>query len=149
MSIATENETKGKAASEKSVKSRKSSGGSRKKSKRVPYGIAHIKATFNNTQITITDPQGNVVAWSSAGSKGFSGSRKSTPFSGQVAAEDAGTKARDECGMKTLEVRIKGPGSAGPEVIKTFHALGFEIVLIRNVTGLAHNGPKPSKQRRV
>ena len=121
----------------------------RKKAKRVvPEGIAHIHSTFNNTIVTITDPQGNVVAWSSAGSKGFRGSRKSTPFAAQVAAQDAAGKAMEQ-GMRTLGVLIKGPGAGREAAIRSLQAAGLEITMIKDVTPIPHNGCRPPKRRRV
>ena len=120
-----------------------------KKVKRVvSKGIAHIKATFNNTIITITDPEGNVIAWASSGSSGFKGSRKGTPFAAQVAAESAAKKAI-ECGMKTVNVFLNGPGSGREAALRSLQASGFSISLIRDVTPLPHNGCRPPKRRRV
>src|SRR6185312_4963729 len=122
----------------------------RKRTKRtVSDGIAHIAASFNNTLITITDRQGNTVAWSTAGGAGFKGSRKSTPFAAQVAAEKAGTIARDEYGMKVAIVFIKGPGPGRESALRAFIALGFKLVEISDATGLPHNGCRPRKKRRV
>ena len=107
-----------------------------------------MSATFNNTMITITDAQGNTIAWSSAGSQGFRGSRKSTPYAAQVAAEDAGKKAMEH-GMKTLEVEVKGPGSGRESALRALQATGFTITSIRDVTPIPHNGCRPRKRRRV
>lgn len=120
-----------------------------KKKKVVPEnGIAHIRATFNNTIVSITDTSGNVVAWSSAGAQGFKGSRKSTPFAAQVAAEKAAGKALD-LGMKKLEVHVKGPGSGRESAIRSLQAAGMEISVIRDKTPIPHNGCRPRKRRRV
>ncbi|MCK5088780.1 MAG: 30S ribosomal protein S11, partial [Hyphomicrobiaceae bacterium] len=109
---------------------------------------AHIQSTFNNTVITITDVGGNAVAWSSAGQQGFKGSRKSTPYAAQVAAEDAGKKAMDH-GMKILEVQVCGPGSGRESALRALQAVGFQITAIRDVTPIPHNGCRPRKRRRV
>ena len=122
---------------------------SRKKArKNIQSGIAHIQATFNNTIITITDVQGNAVAWSSAGSRGFKGSRKSTPFAAQLAAEDAGRKAQEQ-GMRSLSVYVNGPGSGREAALRALHSAGFKITSIRDVTPVPHNGCRPPKRRRV
>ena len=120
----------------------------RRERKNIVSGVAHVSASFNNTKITITDAQGNAIAWSSAGSQGFKGSRKSTPYAAQVAAEDAGRKAMDH-GMKTLEVQVKGPGSGRESALRALHAVGFDITAIRDVTPIPHNGCRPRKRRRV
>jgi small subunit ribosomal protein S11 len=120
-----------------------------KKVKRVVLkGVAHIKATFNNTIITIADPEGNVIAWASAGSSGFKGSRKGTPFAAQMAAENVAKKAID-CGMKSVNVFLNGPGSGREAALRSLQAAGFSITLIRDVTPLPHNGCRPPKRRRV
>ncbi|MEE8574647.1 MAG: 30S ribosomal protein S11 [Thermodesulfobacteriota bacterium] len=120
-----------------------------KKVKRnVARGVAHIKATFNNTIISITDPEGDVIAWSSAGAEGFKGSRKGTPFAAQVAAENAAKKAM-ECGMKTVNVLLNGPGSGREAALRSLQSAGFSISLIKDVTPLPHNGCRPPKRRRV
>ncbi|MEK7679078.1 MAG: 30S ribosomal protein S11 [Deltaproteobacteria bacterium] len=119
------------------------------KDKRVgSKGIAHIKSTFNNTIVTITDPAGNVVAWSSSGSQGFKGSRKGTPFAAQVAAETAARKAMD-MGVKTVDVYINGPGAGRESALRSLQSAGFGITLIKDVTPLPHNGCRPPKRRRV
>ncbi len=124
-------------------------GRSRKKVKRtVVDGIAHIHASFNNTIITITDRQGNALAWATAGGSGFRGSRKSTPFAAQVAAERAG-KVTLEMGMKNLDVNVKGPGPGRESAVRAFNALGYKINSITDVTPIPHNGCRPSKKRRV
>ena len=121
----------------------------RKKTKRnIPIGVVHIQSTFNNTLITITDVKGDLVSWSSAGSKGFKGSRKSTPFAAQMAAEEAAKKAAD-CGMKTVSVLVKGPGSGRESAIRAIGAAGLKVALIKDVTPLPHNGCRPPKKRRV
>ena len=116
--------------------------------KNISSGIAHVNASFNNTMITISDVQGNTIAWSSAGSQGFKGSRKSTPYAAQVAGEDAGKKAIEH-GMKTLEVEVKGPGSGRESALRALQAVGFTITAIRDVTPIPHNGCRPRKRRRV
>jgi small subunit ribosomal protein S11 len=121
----------------------------RKKAKKnVAEGVAHIHASFNNTIVTITDRQGNTLAWATSGASGFKGSRKSTPFAAQVAAESAGKEAQ-ECGVKNLEVRIKGPGPGRESAVRALHALGMKITLISDVTPIPHNGCRPPKRRRV
>jgi small subunit ribosomal protein S11 len=120
----------------------------RRERKNISSGVAHVNATFNNTLITITDAQGNTISWSSAGSQGFRGSRKSTPYAAQVAAEDAGKKAQDH-GMKTLEIEVKGPGSGRESALRALQAVGFVITAIRDVTPIPHNGCRPRKRRRV
>lgn len=120
----------------------------RRERKNIVSGVAHVNATFNNTMITISDAQGNTIAWSSAGSQGFKGSRKSTPYAAQVAGEDAGRKAMEH-GMKTLEVQVKGPGSGRESALRALQAVGFTITAIRDVTPIPHNGCRPRKRRRV
>jgi small subunit ribosomal protein S11 len=120
----------------------------RRERRNIVAGVAHINATFNNTLITITDAQGNAIAWSSSGSKGFKGSRKSTPYAAQVAAEDVGRKAMEH-GMKTLEVEVRGPGSGRESALRALQAVGFTITAIRDVTPIPHNGCRPRKRRRV
>jgi len=127
----------------------KSKKSGKKKSKNAPeLGVAHIQATFNNTIVTITDLSGNVLSWSSARAQGFKGSRKSTPFAAQVAAEKAAIKVKD-MGMKKLEVHVKGPGSGGESAIRSLQATGMEIVVIRDRTPTPHNGCRPRKRSRV
>ena len=116
--------------------------------KNISSGIAHVSATFNNTMITIADAQGNAISWSSAGAQGFKGSRKSTPFAAQVAAEDAARKAQEH-GMKTLEVQVRGPGSGRESALRALQAAGFVITAIRDVTPIPHNGCRARKRRRV
>ena len=120
----------------------------RRERKNIVSGIAHVNASFNNTMITITDLQGNTIAWSSAGSQGFKGSRKSTPYAAQVAGEDAGRKAMMH-GMNTLEVQVKGPGSGRESALRALQAVGFTITVIQDVTPIPHNGCRPRKRRRV
>jgi len=120
----------------------------RRERKNIASGVAHVNSTFNNTMITITDAQGNTIAWSSAGAQGFKGSRKSTPFAAQVAAEDAGKKAQEH-GMRTLEVEVRGPGSGRESALRALQAVGFTITSIRDVTSVPHNGCRARKQRRV
>lgn len=120
----------------------------KKEKKNIVAGVAHVNSTFNNTLITITDAQGNVVSWSSSGSMGFKGSRKSTPYAAQVAAEDAGRKAQEH-GMKELDVRVKGPGSGREPAMRALQAVGFSIKSIKDITPVPHNGCRPPKRRRV
>ena len=120
----------------------------RRERKNITSGVAHVNATFNNTMITITDHQGNAISWSTAGAQGFKGSRKSTPYAAQVAAEDAGRKAQEH-GMKSLDVNVKGPGSGRESALRALQAIGFTITSIRDVTPVPHNGCRPRKQRRV
>ncbi|MBT3991726.1 MAG: 30S ribosomal protein S11 [Rhodospirillaceae bacterium] len=120
----------------------------RRERKNITSGVAHVNATFNNTVITITDAQGNAISWSSAGSQGFRGSRKSTPYAAQMAAEDAGRKAQEH-GMKTLEIEVKGPGSGRESALRALQTVGFMITAIRDVTPIPHNGCRPRKRRRV
>ncbi len=120
----------------------------RKERKNIASGVAHVNASFNNTMITITDAQGNAISWSSAGAKGFKGSRKSTPYAAQVAAEDAGRKAAEH-GMKSLEVNVSGPGSGRESALRALQAVGFTISTIKDVTPIPHNGCRPPKRRRV
>ena len=120
----------------------------KKERKNITSGVAHVAATFNNTVVTITDAQGNAIAWSSAGSQGFKGSRKSTPYAAQVAAEDAGRKAMEH-GRRTLDIEVKGPGSGRESALRALQAVGFQITSIRDVTPIPHNGCRPPKRRRV
>jgi len=120
----------------------------KKEKKNVVAGVAHVAASFNNTIITISDTQGNTVSWSSAGSQGFKGSRKSTPYAAQVAAEDAGKKAVEH-GMRTLEVEVSGPGSGRESALRALQAVGLQVTSIRDVTPIPHNGCRPPKRRRV
>ncbi len=120
----------------------------RRERKNISSGIAHVSASYNNTMITITDVQGNAISWSSAGGMGFKGSRKSTPYAAQMAAEDAGRKAQEH-GVKTLEVNVRGPGSGRESALRALQAVGFTITAIRDVTPIPHNGCRPPKRRRV
>ena len=120
----------------------------RRERKNISSGVAHVNASFNNTMITITDDQGNTIAWSSAGALGFKGSRKSTPYAAQVAA-DAAAKKASEHGVKTLEVEVKGPGAGRESALRALQAAGFTITSIRDVTPIPHNGCRPPKRRRV
>ena len=120
----------------------------RKERKNITAGVAHVNASFNNTIITITDAQGNSISWSSAGHMGFKGSRKSTPYAAQMAAEDAGRKAQEH-GMRTLEVLVQGPGSGRESALRALQAVGFSISAIKDVTPIPHNGCRPPKRRRV
>ena len=120
----------------------------KKVKKNITAGLAHVNSTFNNTMITITDAQGNAVSWSSAGTMGFKGSRKSTPYAAQMAAEDAGRKAQEH-GMKELDIRIKGPGSGRESALRALQAIGFTIKSIKDITPIPHNGCRPRKRRRV
>jgi len=123
-------------------------GGKRKEKKNVPMAVAHIHATFNNTIITISDMQGNVLSWSSAGCLGFKGSRKGTPFAAQIAAQAAGNAAKEH-GVRSLEVRVKGPGSGRESSIRALQGIGLEVKAIKDVTPIPHNGCRPPKRRRV
>ncbi|MFC4349777.1 30S ribosomal protein S11 [Kordiimonas lipolytica] len=120
----------------------------RRERKNITNGVAHVNASFNNTMVTITDVQGNAISWSSAGMMGFKGSRKSTPYAAQVAAEDAGKKAQEH-GVKSLEVEVKGPGAGRESALRALQAIGFVITSIRDVTPIPHNGCRPPKRRRV
>jgi len=120
----------------------------KKEKKNVQTGVAHIQSTFNNTIITITDLSGNVLAWSSSGAQGFKGSRKSTPFAAQTAAQDAARKAMEH-GMRTVDVHVKGPGSGREAALRALQAAGLEVNVIRDVTPIPHNGCRPPKKRRV
>jgi small subunit ribosomal protein S11 len=120
----------------------------RRERKNITSGVAHVNATFNNTMVTITDAQGNTISWASAGGLGFKGSRKSTPYAAQVAAEDAAKKAMEH-GMTTIEVQVKGPGSGRESALRALQSTGFNITAIRDVTPIPHNGCRPPKRRRV
>ncbi len=126
----------------------KSSGAKKKERRNVQNGVVHIQSTFNNTIVTITDVSGNVIAWASAGSVGFKGSRKSTPFAAQLAAEQAAKKAMEQ-GVKAIEVYVKGPGAGREAALRSLQAAGFRVDLIRDVTPIPHNGCRPPKRRRV
>jgi small subunit ribosomal protein S11 len=120
----------------------------RRERKNIASGVAHVNASFNNTMITITDAQGNTIAWSSAGAQGFKGSRKSTPYAAQIAAEQAGRKAMEH-GMKQLEIEVKGPGAGRESALRALQTVGFAVTTIRDVTPIPHNGCRPPKRRRV
>ena len=120
----------------------------RKERKNITSGVAHVNATFNNTLITITDVQGNTIAWASAGGQGFKGSRKSTPFAAQLAAEDVARKAQEH-GVRTLDVEVRGPGAGRESALRALQSSGFSITSIRDVTPIPHNGCRPPKRRRV
>ena len=120
----------------------------KKEKKNIEQGKIHVRASFNNTIVTVTDVQGNVVAWSSAGAKGFKGSRKSTPYAAQVAADDAGGKAYEQ-GLRTLSVQVKGPGSGRETALRALQSRGFKIISIKDTTPMPHNVARPPKKRRV
>ncbi|MCS6890549.1 MAG: 30S ribosomal protein S11 [Rhodovarius sp.] len=120
----------------------------KKERKNITTGVAHVLATFNNTIVTITDSQGNTIAWSSAGTQGFKGSRKSTPYAAQMAAEDAGRKAREH-GMETIEIMVSGPGAGRESALRALQSVGFYVTAIKDVTPIPHNGCRPRKRRRV
>ena len=142
-------ENKDQKVEKSSKKSLKSAYSKKKKVKKnILNGIAYVQSTFNNTIISIADTNGNVISWASAGQKGFKGSRKSTPYAAQVAADAAAVKAL-ECGMKVLSVEVKGPGSGRESALRALAAIGFNITSIRDVTPVAHNGCRPPKRRRV
>lgn len=128
--------------------SNKPSRGRKRERKSIPVGVAHIRSSFNNTMVTITDPRGNVVAWASAGTSGFKGSRKGTPFAASVAAETAARKAMEQ-GVRQVEVYVRGPGSGREAAIRSLQSAGLEVNLIRDVTPVPHNGCRPPKRRRV
>jgi small subunit ribosomal protein S11 len=121
----------------------------RKERKNIERGAAHIQSTFNNTIVTVTDLQGNALSWASAGELGFRGSRKSTPFAAQTAAETAAKAAIDNCGLKSVEVYVKGPGQGREAAIRALQSAGLEVVMIKDVTPIPHNGCRPPKRRRV
>ena len=133
---------------EKSITKEVPKKGKKKIKKNITSGIAYVNSTFNNTIITITDDSGNVIAWSSAGAKGFKGSRKSTPYAAQIAADTAATKAQEH-GLKVLTVRIKGPGSGRETALRALQSRGFKILSIKDTTPMPHNGARPPKRRRV
>ena len=141
--VDNKNEIKEKKAAKKSSYSKK-----KKVRKNIPNGIAYVQSTFNNTIVSIADSEGNVISWSSAGQKGFKGSRKSTPYAAQIAADSAATKAL-EYGMKTLMVEIKGPGSGRETALRALQSRGFKILSIKDTTPMPHNGTRPPKKRRV
>ena len=120
----------------------------KKEKKNIPNGVVHIQSTFNNTIVTVTDSAGNVVAWSSSGVQGFKGSRKSTPFAAQLAAEDAAKKAMEQ-GMRTVEVYVKGPGAGRESALRSLQTAGLNVIIIKDVTPIPHNGCRPPKRRRI
>jgi small subunit ribosomal protein S11 len=134
------------AKAETSKKEKK--GAKRKEKRNVPHGVAHIQATFNNTIVTIADPEGSVLAWSSAGRIGFKGSRKGTPFAAQVAAQNCGNQAKD-AGVRSVDVMVKGPGAGRESAVRALQAAGIEVKSIKDVTPIPHNGCRPRKRRRV
>ena len=144
----TENSKKKETSSEDKPKVVKIKRSKKKIKKNITSGIAFVNASFNNTIITISDDSGNVIAWSSAGSKGFKGSRKSTPYAAQIAADSAASKAQEH-GLKTLTVRLKGPGSGRETALRALQARGFKILTIKDTTPMPHNGARPPKKRRV
>jgi small subunit ribosomal protein S11 len=123
-------------------------GAKRKEKRNVPHGVAHIQATFNNTIVSISDPEGSVLAWSSAGRIGFKGSRKGTPFAAQVAAQNCGNQAKD-AGVRSVDVMVKGPGAGRESAVRALQAAGIEVKSIKDVTPIPHNGCRPRKRRRV
>ena len=139
---------KQKTEAEKNIETPKPKKIKKKINKNITTGIAFVNATFNNTIVSITDDSGNVIAWSSAGSKGFKGSRKSTPYAAQIAADAAATKAQEH-GLKTLTVKLKGPGSGRETALRALQARGFKIISIKDTTSMPHNGTRPPKKRRV
>ena len=142
-------EIENKADNKEQKVTKKSTYSKKKKIKKnIPSGIAYVQSSFNNTIVSIADTQGNVISWSSAGQKGFKGSRKSTPYAAQIAADSAATKAL-EYGMKTLTVEIKGPGSGRETALRALQARGFKILSIKDTTPMPHNGTRPPKKRRV
>jgi small subunit ribosomal protein S11 len=134
------------AAATKGKKDRKA--GRKKERRPVPHGVAHIQATFNNTLVAISDPEGNVLSWSSAGRIGFKGSRKGTPFAAQVAAQNAGSAAKD-LGVRTVDVLVTGPGAGRESAVRALQSAGLEVKSIKDVTPIPHNGCRPRKRRRV
>jgi len=140
--------TKNESSNEKNEEVPKVKKIKKKIKKNIITGIAFVNATFNNTIVTITDDSGNVIAWSSAGAKGFKGSRKSTPYAAQIAADAAASKAQEH-GLKTLKVRLKGPGSGRETALRALQARGFKIISIKDTTPMPHNGARPPKKRRV
>jgi len=132
----------------KAKKDRKGKGARKKEKRSVPHGVVHVRATFNNTVVSISDPEGNVVSWSSAGKTGFKGSRKGTPFAAQMAGQNAAQGARDY-GMRTADVMVKGPGGGRESAVRAVQAAGIQVTSIRDVTPIPHNGCRPRKRRRV
>ena len=130
------------------AQAKKTTSKKKKERKNVPHGVAHIQATFNNTIITLTAPNGNVLSWSTAGAKGFKGSKKSTPFAAEIAASEAGKKAMEH-GLKSVDVKVKGPGAGREAAIRALQHCGIKVASIKDVTPIPHNGCRPSKKRRV
>jgi small subunit ribosomal protein S11 len=124
-------------------------GGKRREKRSVPHGVAHIRSTFNNTLVTISDPEGNAISWSSAGRIGFKGSRKGTPFAAQVAGQNAAQTARDTVGMRSVDVLVRGPGGGRESAVRAIQSAGIDVKSIRDVTPIPHNGTRPRKRRRV
>ena len=147
--MAKNKETDKKNDNKEQKEIKKSSYSKKKKIKKnIPNGIAYVQSTFNNTIVSIADNQGNVISWSSAGAKGFKGSRKSTPYAAQIAADDAGSKAYEQ-GLRTLTVQVKGPGSGRETALRSLQSRGFKITSIKDTTPMPHNGARPPKRRRV
>ena len=147
--MAKNKDTNNKKDNKEQIEVKKSSYSKKKKVKKnIPSGIAYVQSSFNNTIVSIADTEGNIISWSSAGQKGFKGSRKSTPYAAQIAADSAATKAL-EFGMKTLTVEIKGPGSGRETALRALQARGFKILSIKDTTPMPHNGARPPKRRRV
>jgi len=147
--MAKNKDTNNKKDNKEQIEVKKSSYSKKKKVKKnIPSGIAYVQSSFNNTIVSIADTEGNIISWSSAGQKGFKGSRKSTPYAAQIAADSAATKAL-EFGMKTLTVEIKGPGSGRETALRALQARGFKILSIKDTTPMPHNGTRPPKKRRV
>ncbi len=140
--MATAENTEGKKSGKAATRTK------RRERKNIASGVAHVNASFNNTVVTIADAQGNTISWSSSGLMGFKGSRKSTPYAAQMAAEDAGRKAMEH-GMRTVEVLVKGPGSGRESALRALQSVGFTVTSIRDVTPIPHNGVRPRKRRRV
>ena len=132
----------------KGQKTDRKKGGKKRDRRNVPHGIAHVHATFNNTRVTIADPEGNVVSWASAGKSGFKGSRKGTPYAAQMAGSNAASIARD-AGVRTVDVLVKGPGGGRESAVRALQASGLQVTSIRDVTPIPHNGCRPPKRRRV
>ena len=148
MSTEKKTENKKEKSIDKEISKKKIFSKKKKSKKIILNGIAYVQSTFNNTIVSIADTNGNVISWSSAGQKGFKGSRKSTPYAAQVAADAAAVKALD-CGMKILSVEVKGPGSGRETALRALQARGFKITSIKDTTPMAHNGSRPPKKRRV
>ncbi len=137
------------AKAKKGGKKDRKKGGKKREKRNVPHGLAHVHATFNNTRVTISDPEGNVLAWSSAGKTGFKGSRKGTPFAAQMAGQNAAQIARDTAGVRTVDVMVRGPGGGRESAVRALQSNGLQVTSIRDVTPIPHNGCRPRKRRRV